>query len=125
MTELRVVVCDDTPSVRHLMTVVLAEQGVTVVAEVGNGEEAIDAVERLSPDVILLDLAMPIMDGLEAIPLIKGANPSTKIVVMSAFDGGMVQSAIEAGADAYLSKEHALRDLGGILQGLRPAQPQN
>ena len=113
--KLRVVVCDDTPAVRKLVRVVLAEHGIEVVGEAGNGADAVEAVRTFVPDVILLDLAMPVMDGLEAIPLIKVAAPTTKIVVMTAFDGTMVEAALQAGADAYLAKENAMRDLPATL----------
>ncbi len=113
--KLRVVVCDDTPAVRMLVRVVLAEHKIEVVGEAGNGADAVEVVRTFVPDVILLDLAMPVMDGLEAIPLIKEAVPTTKIVVMTAFDGTMVEAALQAGADAYLAKENAMRDLPATL----------
>jgi DNA-binding NarL/FixJ family response regulator len=103
---LRIVLVDDTPEIRFLLRVGLEVDGrFEVVGEAVNGLEAIDIAAAERPDAVLLDLAMPVMDGLEAIPKIIEASPDTKIVVLTAFDAGqMYDEAISRGASAYIEK---------------------
>src|SRR5260370_11868877 len=84
---IRVVVADDTADVRKLLRVGLESDGnFEVVAEAADGEEAIAMVAAHRPDAVLLDVAMPVLDGLEAIPHICDRSPRTGIVVISGFD---------------------------------------
>lgn len=101
-----VVICDDVPDMRRLLRAVLASDSrMTVVAEAANGREAVRSVNDLQPDVVLLDLAMPEMDGLEVIDVITSTAPRTGIVVLSGFDSeGIGQVALTSGADRYLEK---------------------
>lgn len=103
---LRVLLADDTAMIRMLLRGVLESDGsVEVTGEAANGAEAVAMAARDQPDVILLDLAMPVMDGLQAIPEIRRCSPRTRIVVLSAFDAAeMEQRAVHAGAMAYLAK---------------------
>src|SRR4051794_26921472 len=100
------VVVDDTPDIRMLLTMTLEMDGdIKVVGEAGDGREGVDMATRLQPDVVLIDLAMPVMDGLEALPLIRSACPQTRVVVLSGFEAdAMAQRALDAGADGYLQK---------------------
>ena len=100
------VVVDDTPDIRLLTRMALEmDSGLRVVAEAENGREGIDVVQCHQPDVVILDMAMPVMDGLEALPHIKRACPTASVLVVSGFDPGTVlTSALEAGADGYLQK---------------------
>src|SRR3954451_11398146 len=83
---IRVVVADDSPEVRLLVRVVLEDDDDFVVeAEAADGQEAVALAARLHPDLILLDLSMPKMDGHEALPKILEASPETQVVVLSAF----------------------------------------
>ena len=102
----RVVVADDVAQLRGLLRLLLERSGhFTVVAEAANGAEAVDATARERPDLTLLDLSMPVMDGLEALPLIRQAVPSCAVVVLSGFDADrMARTALAAGASAYLVK---------------------
>src|SRR2546423_11355981 len=99
---IRVVLADDEFSVRAILGIALGmEDDFTVVGEANNGEEAIDLVDLRHPDAVVLDLVMPVMGGIEAIPKIRDCWPETKIVVFSALDHNEVgPRAIEAGADA-------------------------
>lgn len=100
----RILIADDTDDVRVLLRASLSPE-FDIVGEARDGSEAIELVGRESPDAILLDLAMPVMDGLEAIPHIRAACPDTKIVVLSGYGRAeMGGKAMEAGADAYLEK---------------------
>jgi signal transduction histidine kinase len=103
---LRIILVDDTPDLRLLLRVVIESQsGFHVVGEAGDGAAGVELIRQERPDLVLLDLAMPIMDGLEAIPLIREISPETRIVVLSGFEAAsMAESALAAGADAYLQK---------------------
>lgn len=102
----RVLVADDTPDIRALLRIVLSRQDdFVVVAEAADGREAVDMAAEHRPDLVLLDLAMPGLDGLEAIPGVRAAVPDCKIVVLSGYNAGHQAAAVlEAGADAYLEK---------------------
>jgi CheY-like chemotaxis protein len=100
-----VVVADDTPTVRLLLSKVLERDGrCTVVAEAADGIEAIQKVEALHPDVLLLDLAMPNMDGLEVLRHYNAVGDGPVIVVVSGFAGGVDQTALSLGAASYFDK---------------------
>jgi DNA-binding NarL/FixJ family response regulator len=116
-----VVVCDDVPELRRLARAVLEEEGdMQVVGEAGDGREVLDVVARCQPDVLVLDLSMPELDGLEAIPIIHRVAPRTQIVVFSGFEEGKVaEVALHLKASRYVRKgapleelTHAVRELG-------------
>lgn len=100
------VIADDVASLRYLARASLSgDPEMVVVGEAGNGREAIERVVELRPDVLLLDLSMPEMDGLEALPKVRAASPGTAVVVFSGFAAsGMTQLALELGAAAYIEK---------------------
>lgn len=114
----RVVIADDTPDIRNLLRWSLEpDDRFEVVGEAANGAEAVELISSLQVDAILLDLAMPVMDGLQAIPHIKKASPGTRIVVLSGFDETvMAGEALERGADAYLEKGVAVAEITRVLQ---------
>lgn len=101
-----VLIVDDTPDLRLLLQLSLSRyQGVSVVAEAGDGQEGVELAREHQPDVVLLDLAMPRMDGLQALPLIREVAPEARVVVLSGFDESrMAGAATVAGAHAYLRK---------------------
>ena len=102
---LRVVVVDDTADLRDLLKIALTRGGFEVVGEAGDGQQGIDMVRLHHPDVVLLDLAMPVMDGIEALPQIRRLMPKGKIVVLSGFGAQhMSERAVNAGADGYVQK---------------------
>lgn len=113
----RVVIADDTPDIRTLLRWSLEpDDRFEIVGEAANGAEAVELISRIAVDVVLLDLAMPVMDGLQAIPQIRSASPGTRIVVLSGFDeGAMAGEAIARGADAYLEKGVAVREIIRVL----------
>lgn len=81
------------------------DEGFDVVGEAGDGLEAIAEAERHQPDLVVLDLSMPVLDGLEALPRILAVAPDARVVVVSGFDGGRMRGpALAAGAVAYLEK---------------------
>jgi DNA-binding NarL/FixJ family response regulator len=102
----RILVGDDDPSMRTLLRFALGlEPDLEVVADARDGRELIDLAEQHSTDVILLDLAMPEMDGLEALPKLREVVPQTRIVVFSGFEESLLgKQAQELGAAAFVEK---------------------
>lgn len=115
-----VYICDDVPELRKLMKLVLEEEGdVRVAGEAGDGRTGVAEIEELQPDVVVLDLSMPDMDGLEAIPRIHEAAPKAKIVVFSGFEAErMAQIALRASASRYVQKGAPLEDLRDAVRAL-------
>jgi DNA-binding NarL/FixJ family response regulator len=105
----RVVLADDTDEYRLLLRIILQNDGrFDVVGEAADGAEAVRVTTAERPDVIVLDLAMPVMDGLEAIPGIRAGAPDTAIVVLSGFARGRLdRQALALGATAYVEKGEA------------------
>ena len=110
---IRVLVVDDHPVVRRGIRSLLAEEeGLEVVGEAANGKEALEQVEKLHPDVILMDLVMPEMSGVEAIQRITADHPEARILVMTSFAADdKVFPSIKAGALGYLLKDSDPEDL--------------
>ena len=107
---IRVFLCDDVPELRTLLRFALEEDSdVRVVGEAGDATTGIERVSELQPDVLLLDLSMPGLDGLEAIPLLKDAAPGVGIIVFSGFAADRMRApALALGADRYLEKGEPL-----------------
>ncbi len=120
MRELKVLLVDDHPgfisaALRHLRRL----EWLTVVGSAGNGIEAIAQCETLRPDVVLMDLAMPEMGGLQATRLIKAQDNPPYIVIASHFDDTEHREhALRAGADAFVSKLAYIHDVMPLLQRL-------
>lgn len=117
---IRIVLCDDVAELRRILREVLEEDpGVQVVDEVGTGRECVRIVAERKPDVLLLDLSMPDMDGLEALPLIVKASPTTRIIVLSGFAADRMRApAIELGADLYFEKGMPLDAIADAVRAL-------
>jgi diguanylate cyclase (GGDEF)-like protein len=118
----RVVIADDTADVRALLRYTLELDGrFEVVAQAADGNEAVAAVRDEQPDAVVLDLAMPVMDGLEAIAGILASSPATKIVVLSGFEAEhMAGEALRLGAHVYLEKGATFNELTSVLAELCP-----
>jgi DNA-binding NarL/FixJ family response regulator len=112
----RAVVIDDTSDLRELMSIVLTRSGMEVVGQAGDGRTGVDVVRAERPDVVLLDLAMPVMDGVEALPLIRELVPDAQIIVLSAFAGAVKEQILDRGADGYLVKGTPLRTIVAYLE---------
>ena len=110
---IRLLLCDDAAQLRRLYRMLFdAEQDFVVVGEAGDGAAGVIAARQLQPDVVLLDIAMPVMDGLEAIPGIRAAAPDTRIVMCTAMiDDRVRRRALELGAHEFIEKGHDPRVL--------------
>lgn len=113
MKKITVLLCDDHTVVRKGLRLLLdAEADIQVVGEAANGQQSVRETKRLKPDVVLQDLAMPLLNGLEATRQIVKEVPSAKVLILSAYsDDGYIEHAVEAGAAGYLMKETAGDDL--------------
>jgi DNA-binding NarL/FixJ family response regulator len=106
MTPIRILVADDHPIVRDGLVAILGTQpDFEVVGEASNGLDVIRQMNRLSPDVLLLDLEMPEMDGVEALRRLRETHPGARTIVFTAFDTDeRILGAVQAGAQGYLLK---------------------
>lgn len=127
---IKVLVVDDHWLVRHGLSLLFdAATDVSLVGEAANGLEALEKVRDLEPDVVLMDLSMPVMDGVEATKRIVTKYPDVKVVVLSSFsERRTVLEAIDAGAAGYLLKdgdmEDILRAVRAAAQGESPLAPR-
>src|SRR5436853_4714503 len=115
----RTLVVDDHPLTRAALVGLLEQHDFPVVAEAGDGEEAIERARDLQPDLVLLDLAMPGMGGLEALPKVRAAAPNCEVVVLTA--SGTEEnllSAIRGGAAGYLLKSEPPERIASFLNGV-------
>ena len=124
MKKITVLLCDDHTVVRAGLRLLLeAAEDIEVVGEVENGRRVVSEAKRLLPDVVLLDLSMPLLNGMEAARQMAKEVPSAKVLILSAFsDDQYVQHAVEAGVAGYLMKETAGNDL---LQAVREVAKGN
>ncbi len=117
---LRIIIADDQAQARHALKAVLANwPEVEVTAEAANGKDAIDLVEKHQPDTVLMDVRMPLMDGLQATRWIKTRWPHVRVVVLTMYAAER-NGALAAGADAFLLKGDPIERL---LDALSPAAP--
>jgi DNA-binding NarL/FixJ family response regulator len=113
----RVLLADDHRILREGLRRSLQVQGLEVVGEAADGEEAIELAEQLRPDVVLMDLTMPVLDGVEATRRIRGRLPEVRVVVLTMHaDEATMARAIRSGADGYLVKDCSSEEIAGTLR---------
>jgi DNA-binding NarL/FixJ family response regulator len=114
----RVLIVDDHPLTRDALSALLEQNGFSVVGQAADGEQAIDAARALQPDLILLDLAMPGLDGLQALPRVRDAAPRCEVVMVTASVAeANLLAAIRAGAAGYLLKTEPPERIVEFLRG--------
>jgi DNA-binding NarL/FixJ family response regulator len=119
-----VAINDDHPVVRQGLRSFLEAQGFEVVGEAGDGEAAVRLVEQTRPDVLLTDLVMPGVDGIEAIRRLRAAGSTVGILVLTSFSGAeQVIPAIQAGADGYMLKDAGPAALDGAIRAVVRGEP--
>jgi CheY-like chemotaxis protein len=109
-----VLVVDDSADLRELISLVLERHpdSWTVVGTAAEGQQAVEEARARQPDLVLLDIAMPVMDGMQALPLIRQAAPNAVVVMLSGYPFATAgQGAINAGAHGYLEKSDLVRSL--------------
>jgi DNA-binding NarL/FixJ family response regulator len=118
---IRVLIADDHPLVREALRAGLSdEEDVVVCGCAEDGQSAVELCRALSPDVVLMDLTMPRLDGIAALRTILAENPDMRVLVVSAHDDrGHVRSALEAGARGYVVKGTAIEELADALRAVR------
>jgi DNA-binding NarL/FixJ family response regulator len=121
MLPTRILIADDHPIARLGLRQILEDQtNWKVVAEVQDGDEAITKTLQLKPDVVLMDIAMPVVDGLEACRRIIAAAPQTNVLILTIHDiDTMIMEVLNAGAKGYVLKTDAARDLVAAVEAVR------
>jgi DNA-binding NarL/FixJ family response regulator len=116
----RILIVDDAEDIRTLIRLKLGrEQGLEVVGEAADGVDAVEQARALQPDLVLLDMAMPRMDGLQALPLIREAVPGVRVVVLSGFNQSTLErEALAAGADRYVVKGGPMKEIVDVVADL-------
>jgi AmiR/NasT family two-component response regulator len=116
---IRVLIAEDEALIRLDLKEMLEEEGYTVVAEVGDGQQAVDKAGQLRPDLVILDIQMPVLDGLSAAEQIAGARIAPVIVLTAFSQRELVERARDAGAMAYLVKPFSKNDLVPAIEVAR------
>ena len=118
MERISVLIADDHPVVRQgLRTFLELQDDMEIVGEAGDGEEAVAKVQQLLPDVVLMDLVMPRLGGIEAIRQVRAVSPSSKVIVLTSFDDDeMVFPSVKAGAAGYLLKNARPQELAEAIR---------
>jgi NarL family two-component system response regulator LiaR len=114
---IRLVLVDDQPGVRQGLRMLLTlEPDMMVVGEVSNGREALTLVQQLAPDVVLMDVEMPEMDGIEAAAMMRADTPQSAVVMLSIYDDVSTQARAQAaGAVAFVNKSGAIEELVAMI----------
>lgn len=121
---MRVIIADDHALFRDGLRSLLEARGVEVVAEARNGREAVEQARQLRPDIVLMDLTMPVMGGLEATRLISAELPEVSVVVLTASeDDADLFEAVKSGAEGFLPKNLEADQFFDLLQGVTEGQP--
>ncbi|HEX6151593.1 response regulator transcription factor [Nocardioides sp.] len=120
-----VLVVDDDPLVRSALTLMLGgDPGLSVVGEASDGAAGLAACRELRPDVVLMDIRMPVLDGIDATRTLKEGDPSPHVIVLTTFDADEhVLSALEAGADGFLLKDTPPADIVAAIQAVADGEP--
>lgn len=118
----RILLVDDHKVMRDGLKLLMEDQpGIAVVGEAADGREALELARRLSPDVIIMDISMPIMNGIEATRLIKAEMPGIRVIGLSMFEEELADSAMHcAGADDYIIKTASASELLEAIYRINP-----
>lgn len=125
MAKLRVLIADDDPIIRLDLKQMLENLDYEVVAEAGDGQQAIEAARASQPDICILDVKMPVMDGIEAVTTITEEGIAPAILLTAYSDQELIQRAKEAGVFAYLVKPFKPSDLPPAIEIARSRYEQN
>lgn len=116
--KLRLMIVDDNPHARKALSAVISTQDwISVISEACNGEDALEKIDKHLPDLVLMDIHMPIMDGLQATQIIKDRWPKINVVILTIYADYKPQ-AYQAGADAFLVKGCSMEELTTTIHSL-------
>ena len=116
---IRVLIADDHDIFKQILTLTLEEAGIEIVYAASNGREAVEATLEHRPDCVLLDIAMPQMDGLAALSVVKYLSPATPVIIVTALADPLYRArASELGVDAFFTKDFAAQDLIDAIRAL-------
>ncbi|MFH0874663.1 MAG: response regulator [archaeon] len=114
---LKVLIVDDSLFMRTMLKKIITEAGAEIVAEAGDGAEALIKYNEVKPDLVFLDVVMPNVDGIQALKNIKASNPdSTVIMCTSTGQDMIVKEAVDSGAADFVVKPFSKEDIQGIIQ---------
>jgi DNA-binding NarL/FixJ family response regulator len=123
MMTLKVLLADDHETFRGILSTFLkAQQGIEVVGEASNGQEVVEKAEQLHPDLILMDVHMPLQNGIEATKKIKKRLPSTKVIILSMDISDLCQNDSQKYADGFIAKSSMKNALLSILSSEQQLQ---
>ncbi len=110
---LRILIADDQEAIRkRVRSILVSKSDFEVCAEAANGKEAVDKAQELKPDLVILDITMPVLNGLEAARMIRRNSPDMPIVILSVHKSGqLIKEAKEIGVQGYVTKEEAAQTL--------------
>lgn len=120
-------IADDSHELRTILEILLTDDppGWVVTGMAVNGQEAIEQAAALSPDLVLLDVSMPVMDGLSALPAIRRDAPQTTVIMVSAFPASQLrQQAMDAGAAGFIDKTRLAEDLVPAIERILRGEPE-
>ncbi len=119
-TKIRVLVVDDHPPMRMgLVALIKSQAGMDVIAEAADGEEAIEVYDDVLPDVVLMDLRMPGIGGVEAILAIRSKHPAARVIVLSTYDTDEdIHRALQSGAKSYLLKDMPIEEIASTVRAV-------
>ena len=125
MNPIRLLIVDDHAIVRQgLRAIIRVTPDMQLAGEARNGREAVEMVAALHPDIVLMDLVMPELDGVAAIMAIKQNQPAVRIIALTTFaEAELVLGAVQAGADGYLVKDVDVQDLTGAIRTVHAGRP--
>ncbi len=113
----RIVLIDDHKLVRQAVNRALTDGGFDVIAEAGDGEEGIRVVNEHKPDIVMLDVTMPVMDGLSALKIIKSQHPEVRVIMLTMHgESTVVNQAINSGATAFMTKDAPMAEVVDVVR---------
>ncbi|HEX4749756.1 MAG TPA: response regulator transcription factor [Bryobacteraceae bacterium] len=117
MNNFRLVIADDDPAIRQILRDLAENLGAQVLAEADNGRVAIEHVQRLQPNVLFLDVSMPVMGGFPAARFLREHQPELSIIIISQYQQkACAEEALQLGAKAYVTKGSLVTDLGPAIE---------